>query len=93
MAVARMFVILTLALMSVAGVMDTWWGVQGWPRRVQLRRDLAALRQRNDVLEAKVGELRRQIVALNSRPEVQEQWVRHALGFVHDTDVVVHLGP
>jgi cell division protein FtsB len=93
MNVVRMFIVIVLGLASVAGVMDTLWAPQGWPRRLQLKRDYAALRQRNDVLEAKVADLRRQIVSLGTRHEVQEQWVRQTLGYVREQDVVVHLKP
>lgn len=86
-----MFVVVLMGLGSVAGLMDTLWGAQGWPRRAQLKQDLSALKHRNSELEAGVADLRRQIVSIGSRHEVQEQWVRQNLGYVKDHDVVVQL--
>lgn len=93
MGVLRMFVVVLMGLASIAGTMDTLWGAQGWPRRAQLKQDLAALKQRNSELESGVSDLRRQIVSIGSRHEVQEQWVRQNLGYIRDHDVVVQLTP
>lgn len=93
MSVWRLFLLASLALVSVASLMDTLWGEQGLPRRQQLRQEYQTLRQQNDKRLEQVVLLRRQIDSLSSRHEVQERWIRHQLGYVKDNELIVSLSP
>lgn len=93
MSVWRLFLLASLALVSIASLMDTLWGEQGLPRRKQLRQEYQLLRQRNDQRFDQIVVLRRQIDSLGSRHEVQERWIRHQLGYVKDNEIIVALSP
>jgi cell division protein FtsB len=63
----------------------------GWRRRQRARADLAAVRDSNLQREAQVTQLRAEVAAMRSRPDVQERVVREELGFVRDGDVVLEV--
>lgn len=63
----------------------------GWRNRQRARADLAALERQNAAAEARLRDLRGQIEALRTRPDVQERVVRHELGYTRPGDVVLEL--
>ncbi len=65
---------------------------EGLTRRAQLERDLATADAQVAAAEARVADLRRQIEALRTRPDVQERVVRDELGYVRQADLVLELG-
>lgn len=88
----RRVVVATALLVSSLGlVAHTMLDDGGWSRRARAAKDLAALRTDNAARAARVDELRARVVALRTRPDVQERVVREELGYVHDGDLVIEL--
>jgi cell division protein FtsB len=65
----------------------------GLARTLALRRDLAALRARNQELRAENERLGREAEALRSDPAAVERVARAELGWVKPDEVVVDLSP
>jgi cell division protein FtsB len=76
---------------GVGLLLHTLFWSDGWRQRQRARGDLAALTVQNLASEARVKELRSEIEALRTRPEVQERVVRHELGYTRPGDVVLEL--
>lgn len=85
-------ILLGASLFATAMVfVHTFLAADGWSRRQRVRRDLTAVEGEIAADEARAAELRAQIEALRSRPEVQERIVRDELGYVRPADLVLEL--
>lgn len=78
-------------LMALSTFVHTFLAHDGWSRRERVAADLARVRVEIDAGEARAKDLREQIEALRTRPEVQERVVRDELGYVRPNDLVLEL--
>ncbi|MFC1611466.1 septum formation initiator family protein [Myxococcota bacterium] len=83
---------LALLALSAGLLLHTLFDPGGWSRRQKVETDLERVRDENARTETRVGQLRSDVKALRTRPEVQERAVRDELGFVRPTEVVIELG-
>jgi cell division protein FtsB len=81
------------AAAAVALVLAGWSASAegGFRRYLRLSMDVAGLREKNVKLAAKNAALLREIEALRTSPEMQEQAAREDLGFVRPNEVVFTL--
>lgn len=63
----------------------------GFRRYFRLRRDMAALEERNRALQETNGALVKEISGLRSDPRAMEQAAREELGFVKPGELVINL--
>ena len=80
------------AILGVGVFLHTLFYSEGWNQRARLRADLEVLEAQNRTTERQVADLREQVEALRTDPEVQERAVRHELGYVKPGEVVLELG-
>lgn len=88
--------VLKICLSASVALSATWVGTtlfasQGWPTRHRLATDLLRVCKDNDDTEERISVLRRDVEALGSRWQVQEQAVRDVLGWVKPGDLIIHL--
>ncbi len=89
----RLWLLFGLSLLgSGAFLLDTLTSADGWERRARAAHDLDAVEAEIGRSSARADELRREIAALRTRPEVLERAVRDELGYVRTGDVVLDLG-
>jgi cell division protein FtsB len=72
-------------------LLHTLFWSDSWKNRQRVRADLEALERLNAAQEIRMRELRAEIEALRTRPEVQERVVRHELGYTRPGDLVLEL--
>jgi cell division protein FtsB len=85
--------LLFLSLLASAGVfVHTLLAPDGWGRRRRAAADLVTLDADIASETQRAAQLRRQINALKTRPDVQERVVRHELEYVKPNELVVDLG-
>ena len=87
----RLLIACALLAFACALILHTLVSPDGWRRRERARADLASVRDNNLQREAQVAQLRAEVAAMRSRPDVQERVVREELGFVRDGDVVLEV--
>lgn len=91
MTVRRVLVASGLLLFAFVLLAHTLISSDGWRKRARVRADLVQLRESNTTREQHVQQLRAEVAALRSRPEVQERVVRDELGYVRDGDLLLEV--
>lgn len=81
------------AIGACALVFHTVFYSSGWQQRARVRADLESLRAENAASEQRVEQLRRSIVGLRTRPEVQKRVARHGLGYVRPGELILEVEP
>ena len=86
----RLLAFLCVAL-GLGMTVHTFFYTDAWVKRNHVQSDVDALKNDNAGAQARVERLRGQVLALKTRPEVQERVVRHALGYVRPGELVLNL--
>ena len=78
-------------IFAVGLTLHTLFVSDGWTLRGKVRSDLDGLRNENIAAQERIDSLSRELTALRTRPEAQEQTIRSELGLVRPSDVVIDL--
>ncbi len=91
MTARRLLLAAGLLLFAFVLMAHTLLSSDGWRKRTRVRADLVQLTETNDAREQRVQQLRAEVAAVRSRPEVQERVIRGELGYVRDGDLVLEV--
>lgn len=91
MTARRLLIAAGLLLFAFVLMAHTLVSSDGWRKRARVRTDLMQLRDTNSAREQHVAQLRAEVAAMRSRPDVQERVIRDELGYVRDGDLVLEV--
>lgn len=91
MTARRLLAAAGLLLLAFVLFAHTLVSSDGWRKRARVRADLVQLTENNAVREQHVQQLRAEVAAMRSRPDVQERVIRDELGYVRDGDLVLEV--
>lgn len=77
-----------LFLLAIVGTVLSLFGEDGYPRLTSLRQDLHMQREKNAELEARVKELRREIISIEKSDRSLEKRARNELGLARQGEVI-----
>jgi cell division protein FtsB len=91
MTARRLLIASALLLFAFVLLAHTLVSPDGWRKRARVRTDLLQLREANTTREQHVQQLRAEVAALRTRPEVQERVIRDELCYVREGDLVLEV--
>ncbi len=91
MTARRLLIAAGLLLFAFVLMAHTLVSSDGWRKRARVRADLVQLTETNAAREQHVQQLRAEVAAMRSRPDVQERVIRDELGYVRDGDLVLEV--